>query len=122
MKKTFQTQGGFQTGMSSNREVQEFIFHPDEIKNLQVGECVLAIKNEGVAKRIEIPWGQRPPRASKFMPTERDAVQAEEGATARDEDRFSGLLRGGGGRSIQGPGVRKSGERNERLYRRRRNE
>jgi len=55
IKSTFQTQNGEQTGTASNREVQEFHFHPDEIKRLGVGECIVSIKTEKITRKIQVP-------------------------------------------------------------------
>lgn len=40
-KVTFQTENGERSEMGTEREVQELIVHPDIIKNLRVGQCIL---------------------------------------------------------------------------------
>jgi hypothetical protein len=34
----------FQSGKGSRREVEEFVIHPNKIKSLRVGECVVIKK------------------------------------------------------------------------------
>jgi hypothetical protein len=41
--------------MSSNRESQEFIIGPDEIKNLGVGKCVVSVKTAKVSRTVKLP-------------------------------------------------------------------
>lgn len=55
IKRTFQTENGQMTGMSSNREAQEFRVSPDVIKDLKTGECVVSIKTDNVFKSEKIP-------------------------------------------------------------------
>jgi conjugal transfer pilus assembly protein TraD len=62
-KRTHQIQDGTFTGMGSERAVQEFKIHPDTIKELGVGQCVICIRNE---KRLEIV--QMPPLTPKNLP------------------------------------------------------
>ncbi len=56
VKKTFQTSDGMKTGMSSNRETEEFCIHPNQIKSLKVGECVLNIKPQNFAAIVKVPF------------------------------------------------------------------
>ncbi len=53
LKRTFQTNQGSRTGSASNREVQEFIIHPDQIKTLKTGQAVLSIKTDSVTRLIK---------------------------------------------------------------------
>ncbi|NDD92299.1 hypothetical protein EBZ37_09465, partial [bacterium] len=46
VKRTHQVQDGALTGMGSEREVQEFRIHPDQIKELGVGQCIVCVRNE----------------------------------------------------------------------------
>ncbi|HAR41853.1 MAG TPA: hypothetical protein DCS07_04365 [Bdellovibrionales bacterium] len=55
IKGTFQTKDGAQTGMSSNREVQEFRIGPDTIKDLGVGECVFSLKTGRKLEKFLVP-------------------------------------------------------------------
>lgn len=55
VKRTFQTQDGLTTGMSSNRETQEFLINPNLIKNLQVGECVVSVKTQSRHQKVKLP-------------------------------------------------------------------
>jgi hypothetical protein len=55
MKQTIQSDGGFSTGRASNRETEEYIVHPNRLKNLKVGECVLSMKMTGFCDVIRIP-------------------------------------------------------------------
>ena len=55
-KTTSQIKDGATTGMGSIRESQEFIAHPDQIKNLKVGECVVSIKTQSISEFIQIPF------------------------------------------------------------------
>jgi hypothetical protein len=41
--------------MSSNREGQEFIINPDDIKNLAVGQCVVSVKTSKVHCKVNLP-------------------------------------------------------------------
>ncbi|MGE4108218.1 MAG: type IV secretory system conjugative DNA transfer family protein [Bacteriovoracia bacterium] len=52
-KRTYQTQNGSSTGMSSNRDVQEFIVTPDQIKNLKIGEYVLSVKTDQLTRLVK---------------------------------------------------------------------
>lgn len=55
IRKTHQTMDGQATGVSSNREAQEFEIHPDRIKSLKVGSCIFSIKTEGKLSEVQIP-------------------------------------------------------------------
>src|SRR5690606_36360721 len=46
-KHTHQTEAGQATGRGSEREVQQFRIHPDTIKDLNTGECMLGVKTSG---------------------------------------------------------------------------
>jgi hypothetical protein len=56
IKQTYRSQGGVNTGDSSNREALEFIIPPDQIKSLRVGECVFSMKTEGKTRALRIPF------------------------------------------------------------------
>ena len=73
LKSTYQTQDGSRTGLSSNRDAQEFRVSPDAIKEMKVGQCVLSIKTEGVFKIVQIPL----PRDQDLgqQPFQRDPIQ-----------------------------------------------
>jgi|GEM_PF-1633179 len=60
IKSTYQTLDGEQTGTASNREVQEFRFHPDQIKELRTGECIVSIKTENSHRKIRVPLPKLP--------------------------------------------------------------
>ncbi|MBS1960587.1 MAG: type IV secretion system DNA-binding domain-containing protein [Bdellovibrionales bacterium] len=55
VKTTWQTDGGAETGMRSNREVQEFRVKPDEIKELRTGRCILSSKTDGILTLLDVP-------------------------------------------------------------------
>lgn len=44
-KQTYRIEGSEQTNMGSEREVHEMLVHPDIIKNLRVGQCILLRHN-----------------------------------------------------------------------------
>lgn len=46
--------GDFGSGMGTTRNVREFIVHPDQIKQLQVGEAILVRKNPYCVQRVRI--------------------------------------------------------------------
>ena len=71
IKRTFQTQDGQTTGMSSNRETQEFNISPDTIKTLQVGECVVSIKTQKLHRRVKLPL---PPSFNRLGKSDTAAV------------------------------------------------
>jgi hypothetical protein len=54
VRKTYQTQDGMQTGVSSNREAQEFNVSPDELRKLKIGELFLWVKNRHQSKKIKL--------------------------------------------------------------------
>ncbi len=70
-KRTYQTQDGSRTGMSSNREVQEFLVSPDQIKNLRVGECIVSAKTLRTHRIVRLPL---PPRYAEAAPASEDVV------------------------------------------------
>ncbi len=55
IKHTDQTDGGSTTGRGSSREVQEFEIHPDVIKRLKTGECIISVKTSGLLTVAQIP-------------------------------------------------------------------
>lgn len=59
-KGTYQTQDGAHTGAGSVRESQEFRFHPDEIKELKTGQCIISIKTDNLHRKIEVPLPKLP--------------------------------------------------------------
>lgn len=71
VKRTFQTQDGQQTGMSSNREVQAFRIAPDTIKDLSIGECIFGIKTEKLTRKTRMPFGAESSRPQYEFPTQR---------------------------------------------------
>ncbi len=75
VKKTFRTSSGIQTGESSNRESDEFIVHPNGIKNLKVGECIFSMKTEGALKRLRIPFPLKRPQKQRGGVLEREMPQ-----------------------------------------------
>lgn len=79
VKRTYQMEAGRETGLTSNREVQEFVISPDQIKRLKVGEAVVSIKTENRAKVIR----------TRFAPS---AVGTDESgfATRTPESRAAG--------------------------------
>ena len=54
-KQTTQADAGISTGRSSNRETEEYIVHPNRIKNLKIGECVLSMKMVSFCRVIRVP-------------------------------------------------------------------
>ncbi|MBI3534349.1 MAG: hypothetical protein HY072_02520, partial [Deltaproteobacteria bacterium] len=68
----FRTSSGIQTGESSNRESDEFIIHPNEIKSLKVGECIFSMKTEGILKRLRIPFPPKLPNKRRGGVLERE--------------------------------------------------
>ena len=56
IKKTYKTEGGYQTGDASNRESQEFIISPDTIKTLPIGECVFNSKTTNESRILKVPF------------------------------------------------------------------
>lgn len=81
VRKTFQTENGFQTGRSSNRESQEFKIHPDKIKELLVGEGILSMKTEGVLKELRIPAPEKFRIQAKHLPVERRSSSRKGGGS-----------------------------------------
>lgn len=78
VKRTYQMQAGQQTGLTSNRVVQEFVISPDQIKRLRVGEAVLSVKTERRAKIIRTRFAPNETVADdagsfKSVPESRDA-------------------------------------------------
>jgi GTPase SAR1 family protein len=66
-KKTFQTEDGSLGSRGSQRDVNEFICHPDIIKNLRKGQCVLVQHNPTRVDFINVRN-----RRNEFVPTEAD--------------------------------------------------
>jgi hypothetical protein len=58
-KKTIQTDGIWETGRGSIREVQEFIVSPGTIKNLGVGRFVASVKTQGLTMLVRLPLAPR---------------------------------------------------------------
>ncbi len=77
MKETHQTDGGSVTGKGSSREVQEFHVHPDTIKTLQTGECVISIKTSKTLKLVKIPFLNSKTVPSPMIPVSRLALSTE---------------------------------------------
>ena len=73
-KKTHQAQDGNLTGMTSNRETQEFKIHPDTIKELLVGECIFSAKTERELKKVRIPFLDKLNSKSRQFPVQRSAT------------------------------------------------
>lgn len=71
VKRTYQTQDGQETGVSSNRIVQEFRVTPDAIKELKVGQCVFSVKTAGEPRRISVPFTGKEPESELSFPTVR---------------------------------------------------
>lgn len=76
IKKTFQTRDGQQTGMSSNRVVQEFRVPPDTIKDLKTGECVFSMKTAGAPRPIRIPFSGKDAISRFKFPVVRAPISA----------------------------------------------
>lgn len=55
VKQTYRTSDGRNTGESSNREAEEYVIHPNVIKQLDVGECVFFSKSPRRLSRMRIP-------------------------------------------------------------------
>lgn len=55
LKSTFRSTDGRNTGEASNRLSKEFRIHPDEIKELAVGECISSVKSTRTLKRTKVP-------------------------------------------------------------------
>ncbi|MFA6236069.1 MAG: TraM recognition domain-containing protein [Bacteriovorax sp.] len=66
-KKTYQTEDGAQGSRGSEREVNEFICHPDIIKNLKKGQCVLLQHDPTRVDFINVRN-----RRNEFVPTDAD--------------------------------------------------
>jgi conjugal transfer pilus assembly protein TraD len=70
VKSTFRSTDGQETGEASNRLSKEFRIHPDEIKELGVGECISSVKSSRTLKHTKVPL----PRERKILrPLERPA-------------------------------------------------
>lgn len=76
VKKTFQTQDGQNTGMSSNREAQEFRISPDTIKELKTGECIFSVKTTQMCMKLKIPLNTTA-RLVKKRPIERPKLPSK---------------------------------------------
>lgn len=74
-KRTTQSQDGASTGMASVREVQEFRIHPDAIKELGTGECVVSIKTKRKLEVIKVPDLSISNLPYTSSPTHRGALQ-----------------------------------------------
>lgn len=89
MKRTIQTEHDFSTGRASNREVEEFRVHPNEIKDLGVGECIFSMKSEGVIKRLRIQFPSKwPKRFGGVLEREAPKSAGVTGKCARRPEEF----------------------------------
>ena len=69
------------TGMGSTRDVQEFRIHPDRIKSLKTGECVVSVKSERFFDVVQIPPLNDENLPDLELPVHRAPLRAD-GATA----------------------------------------
>jgi len=76
IKRTFQTQDGASTGLSSNREVLEFRVSPDTIKDLPIGECIASIKTDRVFEQLRVPYSEDENRSLPKLPTIRESLHS----------------------------------------------
>ncbi len=92
VKKTFQTKDGFWTGSSSNRETQEFVIHPDRIKNMGTGQCIFSVKTDSILKELKIPFPLKLPKrkAGRLLRGETKASPAPDFNQATSE--LGGIL------------------------------
>jgi hypothetical protein len=94
IKKTFRTTDGLKTGESSNRETEEFLVHPNRIKNLDIGECVFQMKTEKFTEVLRLPMPSRKPgrrnAAERYTPRN---VTTEQRRLDRTTAAFAGMLR-----------------------------
>lgn len=74
LKSTFRSTDGQNTGEASNRLSKEFRIHPDEIKELPVGECISSVKSSKTLKRTRVPL---PKERRENRPLERPAHDFE---------------------------------------------
>jgi hypothetical protein len=56
VKSTYRTSNGSKTGESSNRDVEQYVVHPNVIKKLRIGECVAIMKSPYVFRKIRVPF------------------------------------------------------------------
>jgi hypothetical protein len=101
VKRTYQTQNGLETGMSSNRLVQEFRIAPDTIKDLKVGECAFSMKTDGRFRKMRIPFSSKSQKPGMKFPVQRAGLVFGEGAGVQEDrdfvkevDRLAELLEG----------------------------
>lgn len=76
LKRTFQTQDGAKTGMSSNREALEFRIPPDLIKDLKIGHCIVSIKTDRIFQELTVPHPDTNSRLWPKLPTMRGPLAA----------------------------------------------
>ncbi|MEK6577617.1 MAG: TraM recognition domain-containing protein [Bdellovibrionota bacterium] len=92
VKKTFQTKDGTNTGLSSNREVQEFIVSPDQIKSLRVGEFVFSEKLGGTQKVLSLPYPIQAPVQSKILQQRGETQIAPKPSNASDYKKILNMM------------------------------
>ena len=68
MKQTFQTESDQKSGRGSLREANELIVHPDMIKNLRVGQCVLVRHNPSRVDLLNLRERSRPQISKPMVP------------------------------------------------------
>ncbi len=78
IKRTFQTQDGTSTGLSSNREVLEFRISPDTIKDLPIGECVVSIKTDRIFEKIRVPYSDGEHPSQPKLPMIRESLNSQQ--------------------------------------------
>jgi type IV secretory pathway TraG/TraD family ATPase VirD4 len=69
------------TGEGSMREVYEFRVHPNELKELPMGECIFSSKTSGRLKRLKIEL-PKPEKYFQALPTLRGEIRPEAEPTA----------------------------------------
>lgn len=74
-KMTYQTDGIELSGRGSMREVQEFQIHPDALKSLGVGECVISVKSRRILKQLKIPMRDFTQGVSQIAPCIRSPMK-----------------------------------------------
>jgi hypothetical protein len=91
MKETFQTDAGTVTGKGSTREVLEFHVHPDTIKTLQTGECVISIKTSKTLKLTKIPFLNSKTVPNPILPVSRFALSTQSTGEEKVTDPYEEL-------------------------------
>ena len=96
IKYTSQTDGGSATGRGSSREVQEFQIHPDVVKNLTTGECIVSIKTSKVLTTVKLPMVSVNSIPNPILPVCRNPLtlfeHAQTGSTQTDPYDFLNKL------------------------------